>query len=278
MSPHVRDILPEKIEVHTMTDWPSGVVDDLIHYHRTGGAKPALVLAHGYTDFGLNWTRTAAHLAADYDIVMPDARGHGQTPLPAEPFTAELQAADLARVITGLGLPPPVVMGHSMGAVDTALLAANYPDLVRAAILVDPPWWLERERGDADSHGAWKQDLSELKMRDWTQMVAHCREQNPRWDQQECELWATAKQQFDLRNFDLLDLWPRRWQDYVSEIRCPILLMTADDGIVTSEVATAAQKLNPQVQIAHIRDAGHSIQREQFDQFLQAVRDFLKRV
>jgi pimeloyl-ACP methyl ester carboxylesterase len=49
----------------------------------TGGDHPPLLLAHGYTDSGLYWTRVARALEADYNVIMPDARGHGQTPGPA---------------------------------------------------------------------------------------------------------------------------------------------------------------------------------------------------
>ncbi len=43
-----------------------------IHYHRTGGDKPALVLSHGSTDNGLFWTRAARSLERDYDVIMYD--------------------------------------------------------------------------------------------------------------------------------------------------------------------------------------------------------------
>ena len=49
-----------------------------LHYYRSGdGSKPPLVLAHGFSDDGLCWQMTAADLQAEYDVIMPDARGHG---------------------------------------------------------------------------------------------------------------------------------------------------------------------------------------------------------
>ena len=53
-----------------------------LHYTRTGGAKPPVVLAHGFSDDGLCWTPVAEALAADYDVVMVDARGHGRSAAP----------------------------------------------------------------------------------------------------------------------------------------------------------------------------------------------------
>ena len=53
-----------------------------LHYTRTGGAKPPLVLAHGVTDDGLCWSRLAEALAPSFDVVMVDARGHGRSQAP----------------------------------------------------------------------------------------------------------------------------------------------------------------------------------------------------
>ena len=53
-----------------------------LHYTRTGGDKPPVVLAHGFSDDGLCWTPVAEQLAAAYDVIMVDARGHGCSEVP----------------------------------------------------------------------------------------------------------------------------------------------------------------------------------------------------
>ena len=71
-----------------------------IHYYRTGGDKPPVVLSHGATDDGLCWTRVTLALEAEYDVIMPDARGHGYATeagralvgLAAETFRGEILA------------------------------------------------------------------------------------------------------------------------------------------------------------------------------------------
>lgn len=45
-----------------------------MHYTRTGGNKPPLILLHGLTGNGACWTPVAKELENDYDIIMPDAR------------------------------------------------------------------------------------------------------------------------------------------------------------------------------------------------------------
>ena len=84
---------------------------------------------HGVTDDGLCWTSVAQDFAADLDVIMVDARGHGLSDAPEQGYSPLEQADDLAGVITGLKLSRPIVLGHSMGAMTTLALAGRYPDL-----------------------------------------------------------------------------------------------------------------------------------------------------
>src|SRR5258708_20213681 len=126
-----------------MFEWFSGdvVANGVgIHYYRRGGAKPALVLSHGATDSGLCWTRVARALESDFDVILPDARGHGLSDAPPSGYAISDRAADLAGLIDALGLVRPAVGGHSMGAATTLRLVADYPDLASCAVLEDPPF------------------------------------------------------------------------------------------------------------------------------------------
>ncbi len=75
-----------------------------IHYTRTGGTKPALLLLHGFQVNGLMWLRTAKALEADYDIVMPDFRGHGGSGDVSRGFSSEMLVNDTLALIEALGI------------------------------------------------------------------------------------------------------------------------------------------------------------------------------
>jgi N-formylmaleamate deformylase len=53
-----------------------------IHYLRTGGSKPPLILLHGLTGNGACWNPVARFLESNFDVLMPDARGHGKSSAP----------------------------------------------------------------------------------------------------------------------------------------------------------------------------------------------------
>src|SRR5262245_64460333 len=100
-----------------MTNWYSDKIATNgihLHYTRTGGDKPPVVLAHGFSDDGLCWTPVAEVLVADYDLVMVDARGHGRSTGPEQGYGSAEHAGDLAAAIAALGLGRPAVLGHSM--------------------------------------------------------------------------------------------------------------------------------------------------------------------
>ena len=123
-----------------MASWNAGntVVNGVrFHFTRTGGNKPPVVLAHGFSDAGLCWTPVAQALEADYDLVMVDARGHGLSDAPETGYTLPEMASDLPGVITSLGLVRPAILGHSMGGGTTLALAGLYPDVPGALILED---------------------------------------------------------------------------------------------------------------------------------------------
>ena len=48
-----------------------------LHYYRTGSGNQTLILLHGASDNGMCWKPTVDLLAEEYDVVMPDAQGHG---------------------------------------------------------------------------------------------------------------------------------------------------------------------------------------------------------
>ncbi|WP_138511292.1 alpha/beta fold hydrolase [Maricaulis alexandrii] len=102
--------------------------------------KPVLLFAHANGFCGSAYTPFLAPLARDYEIIVPDLRGHGRTRLQANPDTHrswDIYARDLLALIGTLGRQPDIMAGHSMGAV-SSLLAASKLDVVPRLVLIEP--------------------------------------------------------------------------------------------------------------------------------------------
>ncbi len=132
-----------------------------LHYYRALPAegKPAIVMAHGVTDNGLCWTTVSEKLQDDYNLYMLDTRGHGLS----DPFTSsddgDTLIKDVVAAVEALGLEKPILMGHSMGAATVMRVGAEYPELARSVIMLDP--FLPRAGGDGRRQGPVRRDRGE---------------------------------------------------------------------------------------------------------------------
>ena len=77
-------------------------------------------------------------------------RGHGDSDKPSAGYLPRDYAGDIAALIAHEPTRPAAVVGHSLGAVVAALLAAERPELVPKVILVDPPFDPTRPREGVD--------------------------------------------------------------------------------------------------------------------------------
>jgi pimeloyl-ACP methyl ester carboxylesterase len=254
-----------------------------LHYTRTGGDKPPVVLAHGFSDDGLCWTPVAEALEADYDLIMVDARGHGRSDDPEQGYGLADLAADLAGVITALGLRRPAVLGHSMGAATALVLAGTHPELPGAILLEDPPsWWVAApSEANAEQWARMRAWIIALKRKTRGELIAGQRAASPDWSEAELGPWADSKLRFSFNALNRLAADAVDWQATLRRISCPTLLITADPergAIVTEEGAEALRALVPQARVVHVPGAGHSIRREQFARYIEVVRAFLAEV
>ncbi len=264
-----------------MHGWLEGDVDCdgiNIHYYRTGqGEKPPVILAHGFTDNGLCWYRTAKRLEAKYDLVMVDARNHGQSGS-GSAHQADL-AADLAAVINELGLAPVAALGHSVGSNVVAALAADFPTLVSTLVIEDPPWTMPHKTPSKNSarFQAFRDYINSLAHQTQEQIEQAGRRQHPGWHALEFPPWAASNQQVLSQAMEALVL--EDWAELVPKVCCPTLLIYGDTdkgGIVGEQTAAAVRALNPLVDARHVPGAGHNLRREAFEPFVALVAAHLE--
>lgn len=256
-----------------------------IHYYRTGGDKPPFILLHGATDNGLCWTPVAEILAKDYDVIMPDAQGHGLSDRFGTDFVFKDFTLQVLGLMQELNLVKPVIMGHSMGAGTAGDIASEHSDLLKAIILEDPAWQDAAPAADKNSDEMKKQRDEFIKMltgyakQSRDELIAKCKEEHPGWSEAEILPWADAKHQFDPALFTTIQLNLPSYVELAPKIKCPTLLITSDAGIVSAETARHASELWQAREPLHwvqIKNAGHNIRREQFKIFFDTLTGFLR--
>lgn len=267
-------------------------VDGLkIHYYRTGGDLPPLVLSHGALDDGLCWPRVVEALRVDFDLILPDLRGHGLSDEGAGNYSSEARAADLIDLIEALGLEKPVIGGHSLGADSSLQVAVRRPDLVSGFFLEDPPYTMPGEPlfGGPAGQGnqlSFKRLVRALKLiqaapsfisvplAKWVMPTAGSDVITP---------WLDSKRRVSedfVRALEAPSLFRGGLDaDLMDRVSIPGLLIYGDrdKGAIVSE--PAARYMQDRIQglrVVHLPGATHDIRRTQFDGYLTAVRDFLQ--
>lgn len=99
----------------------------------TPGGLPVLCL-HGITDSWRSFEPVLPWLPAEWHTIAMSQRGHGGSDRPEANYGTRDFAADAAALIEALGLPPVVLVGHSMGAANALRLAIDRPELVRGVV------------------------------------------------------------------------------------------------------------------------------------------------
>lgn len=256
-----------------------------LHYYRAGSpGKPALVLVHGITDDGLCWEAVATELTQNFDLVMVDLRGHGKSDAPEDDYAMESMASELAGLIWALGLEKPILLGHSMGAMTSLTLAGLYPDLPRALLLEDPPPFWNPPPAQAASQQppnpleAWIY-ANKRKTSDDLRLEAHTN--SPTWSEAEIDVWINSKHRYSLNIASILRsraINAAALASLLQKITCPTLLIHADTArgaLVRQEDIAKLRELIPHLRSTHIPGAGHNIRREQFQRYMEVIRQEL---
>ena len=266
-----------------------------IHYLRTGGAAAAnkvpVVLLHGLTGSGACWSPLARALEAEFDVVMPDARGHGNSSTPANApaspssnaYRYEDHAHDVMGLIDALGLAAPIVLGHSMGGMTAAVLAAaltagmpgQIATRIRGVILADPTFLSPQRQQAVYASDAIEQHRRLLKM-DKAEVLAQARARHAHRRPELVELATEARLKTRIEAFDVLTPPNPAYRALMRAIQVPILLVIGDSGVVSLEVAQALRPLNSRLRIEQIQDAGHALQYDQPERFEAVVKSFLR--
>ncbi len=263
-----------------MTCWNTAICETngiSIHYTRTGGNKLPLILLHGLMANGVCWTGLARVLEKEYDVIMPDARGHGNSSVPDFGYQYEDHANDVAGLINALRLPPPILLGHSMGGMTAAVVASRKPNLLRGLVLADPTFLspkVQREVRDSDVADQHRRMLN----MSLDEVVADARNRHPNRSGENLELLARARLQTSMAAFGVLTLPNPDYKQLVSAINVPSLLVFGDKGVVSSVVAEELQRINPRLQAEQIREAGHSIHLDQPERFAAVVGSFMRSI
>ena len=245
-------------------------------WYRSDEAVAEVAFLHGFSDSAQCWEPVIGAMPGIRALAI-DARGHGESGLPEEVLAYTAHRDDEALVLESQPRDGGVVVvGHSMGAMSAAYLAASRPDLVRAVVLEDPPTGAPDQHDEPWSEPEW---LADLRALDLPARIAQGRANEPDWPEDELEPWAVSKAQLNPRLFDLPFQEAAPLTDLLAAITCPVLLIHGDTergSLISTEYAErCARAAAGEFRAAHLAKAGHSVRRDNRPQYLAELTSFL---
>lgn len=258
------------------------------HYREWGDASaPPVLIFHGITGHSREWDPLSAALADEFHVVAVDQRGHGTSDW-ASTYAAGEMAQDILGIIEELGLDAVRVVGHSMGAVNSYLFAAEHVDRVERLAVVD----VSPDTFTAESEGTVREFLDyaaassfgdpEEALVDWQQNSPLATEEGlrlyvePNLRQREDGRWVWRFDARGLVSF-IEELPPAEEQwEALGKIACPVLIIRGAESEFFSEAAARRLEVAlPNARTVEIAGAGHDVHIDQPQRVVDAVRGFL---
>ncbi len=210
-------------------------------------------------------------------MIMPDARGHGNSASPPVGYRYEDLASDVVGLAMAMKLTSPFLLGHSMGGLTAAVVASRKPNLLRGLILSDPTFLSPDFQREVFESDAVEQHLRMLTM-SLDEIVKEARARHPDRLLELLGLIARARLQTNTKAFNILTPPNPDYMDLIRAIDVRTLLVTGDAGVVSSAVAGELKRINSRLQVEQISKAGHGIHYDQPDKFAAVVKSFLSSV
>ncbi|HZZ51843.1 MAG TPA: 3-oxoadipate enol-lactonase [Pseudonocardia sp.] len=117
----------------------------------SGAGRPPLLLVGSLGSALDMWDPQVPPFAGDRRVIRVDHRGHGESPVPAGPYSIAELAGDIVALLDSLELDQVDYAGLSLGGMIGQYLASEYPERIRRLALLattshfpDPQVWIDR--------------------------------------------------------------------------------------------------------------------------------------
>ena len=267
---------------------PKVKVNDLEMYYEIHGDGTHLVMVNGFCENLDEWTHLvpiSESLSKHHKVVTCDNRGMGRSSRPEGPYSTKTMADDIAGLLDHLEIDEAHILGASMGGMIAQEVALNYPDKVESLVLVASTpggkvYGFPGQR-EALEKLSWMYDpppdLSEKELMDelfgivfYPQYFKENKEAILSPSTEYPPVAATLEKQFDAcTSHDTYDL--------LSSIKARTLVIHGENDLLLYPEGgrTLAENI-PDATLFMVREAGHAVLWETWDEIYPAIIKFLK--
>lgn len=224
-------------------------------YDERGGGETVVLLHGGLTDTR-DFEGNLTALADRFRLLLPERRGHGHTPDVEGALTIEAMARDTIGFVESVAGGPVRLAGYSAGAIVALWAACRRPDLVERLVLVSgafqPAGMIVRPTADMAPPPSLLAAYAEVSPDGPEHFSVVIR-----------KLAESIAEEPGLAPADL------------GAVTCPVLVMAADDDIVSAEHTLEMYRSLPDAQLAVIPGTSHLLLHEKPALCTGLIADFL---
>ena len=252
-------------------------LDDVALFYEVVGEGQPVLLIHGLGSSGRDWEKQIEFFASRYQLITVDIRGHGRSSKPPGPYSVDLFAEDVVRLLETLGVGPVHVVGISMGGMIGLQLAVSWPEVVRSLVVVnsDPELVV---RTFQDRMQVWRRFLIVrlLGMRKMGEVLSQRLFPEPGQEglrEMLVERWAENDKRAYREALRALVGWSVA--DQIGHIGCPTLVVSADQDNTPVAAREAYVGQIPSARLVVIENAHHAVTVERPEEFNAVLDEFL---
>ena len=239
-----------------------------IHYEVHGDGPP-LILSHGYSSTSAMWQGQIEALSKHHKLIVWDMRGHGQSDYPEAPsaYSEALTVGDIAALLDVVGARKAIVGGLSLGGYMSLAFYRAHPERVSALLIIDTGPGFKKD----DARAAWNKralDTADRFEREGLEVLKSASRERSTVSHRDARgLALAARGMLTQRDARVIEVLP--------DIKVPSLVVVgADDTPFLAASDYMAAKI-PGAKKAVIPAAGHAVNIDQPQAFIEAVLPFL---
>ncbi|KIY03011.1 uncharacterized protein Z520_01477 [Fonsecaea multimorphosa CBS 102226] len=242
--------------------------------HGNGGGGIPLLLTHGYSSTSAMWAAQIAALSKDFQLILWDMRGHGASDYPSEQnaYSEAKTVGDMAAIldqVCGSG-SKAIVGGLSLGGYMSLAFYRVYPERVRALLIIDTGPGFKKDKARDEWNRTAHNTGKSFEKQGLAVLAGLSAERATVTHRDAKGLALAARGMLAQRDSKVIDSLPA--------VKVPSLVVVgADDTPFLAASEYMAKKI-PGARKVVVPNAGHAVNIDQPEKFLEAVMPFLDEV
>ena len=114
---------------------PVNKINGINIYYEIHGEGEPIIFGNGVFSNTLGWVNQLPVFSKDYQVILYDMRGQGQSEKPDSPYSFDIHADDQRALLEHLGISKVHHVGISYGAELGLVFALKYPDMLKSLVV-----------------------------------------------------------------------------------------------------------------------------------------------